>query len=125
MGKEASFQAMPENCELMIAARQNREIAEQIQRIHNFMTDSVDWFFDPVDVELYYRVQKILLEHPGLSDRYFYAGRRTFDAIVYLLSPQRRAGQYGDDSSLIRQAIYGTERLHPKHVRGRVIQSDW
>ena len=35
MGVEASFQAMPENCDLYITARQDREIAEDIVYFHN------------------------------------------------------------------------------------------
>lgn len=56
---------------------------------------------------------KAITEHPGLRERYFYAGSRTYDAIVYLLSPHRRSGQFRDDPNLIYQAIYGEERLHP------------
>ena len=116
MGVEASFQAMPENCELFITARQDRETAEALQFFHRFAfvykTPHPMW--DATWTELHKMARKLGAEKPDLINRYFYAGGRTFDAIVYLLSPARRAGHYEEDTSLIYQAIYGHEPLHLK-----------
>jgi hypothetical protein len=119
MGTEARFQAMPEDCELMRAARQDREIAELIEFFESYATGDDDDFRrknDPKFVEFMELVQQTVGDYPDLAERYFYAGARTYDAIVYLLSPARRAGQFQNTSDLIYQAMYGEERLHPTAI---------
>ena len=68
-----------------------------------------------VDEELisfYHAVKDLVHLHPGLGQRYYYAGGRTFSAIHYLLSPRRQNPELKSVQSLIDKAIYGTERLH-------------
>jgi hypothetical protein len=112
MGTEARFQAMPEDCDLMLAARQDREIAEMIQFFKAYAAGGDMPGNDPKFIEFLDLVQKVVRDYPDLKDRYFYAGARTYDAIVYLLSPVRRAGQFQNNSDLIYQATYGEEPLH-------------
>jgi hypothetical protein len=116
MGVEASFQAMPENCDLFITARQDRETAEALQFFHQFAfeykTPHPRW--DAKWTEIHRMARKLGAEKPDLINRYFYAGSRTFDAIVYLLSPIRRSVTRHKDTSLIYQAIYGQEPLYPE-----------
>jgi hypothetical protein len=116
MGVEASFQAMPENCDLFITARQDRETAEALQFFHQFAfeykTPHPRW--DAKWTEIHRMARKLGAEKPDLINRYFYAGSRTFDAIVYLLSPVRRSVTRQKDTSLIYQTIYGQEPLHPE-----------
>jgi hypothetical protein len=116
MGVEARFQAMPENCDLFIAARQEREIAEALQFFHRlaFAYKTPHPMWDAKWQEAYGLAQKLGAEKPDLINRYFYAGGRTFDAIVYLLSPVRRNLNLKEEDSLIYQAVYGQELLHPK-----------
>lgn len=116
MGTEASFQAIPEDCELLIRARQEQEIAENMQFFKSGGTWEPDSWGKPSPDEQYFydAVQELIRAHPGLEKRYFYAGARTYDAIVYLLSPARREEEWGSDQSLIKKAIYGVELLHPE-----------
>jgi hypothetical protein len=121
MGVEAYFQAMPEDCELFIAARQDREIAEMMQFFNNYSERDVtgqpeQYRGGPKSYEFHFKARKVAIETPGLRDRYFYAGGRTFDAIVYLLSPARRATPREKDTSLIHQAFYGQEPLYPEAI---------
>lgn len=64
--------------------------------------------------EFVHAIVALVEKNAGLKERYFSAGGRAFDIILYLLSPQRRERKYQEDQSLIRKAIYGTERLHPE-----------
>lgn len=120
MGVEASFQAMPENCELFITARQDSEIADQIMSFNLYMVRvTKQWPNNPKWVEFYQKAKQVFQERPGLAGRYFYAGARTFDAIVYLLSPARRAIPPEQDTSLIRIAVRGFEALHAEAIAGQ------
>lgn len=114
MGVEAKFQAIPEDCELLKHAREDREIAEMMQFFDMFAKDEghpetpLETYFDQ-------SVKELIQLHPGLDKRYFYAGSRTYDAIVYLLSPQRRQEEtFESDQSHIKKAIWGSEHLHPE-----------
>jgi Domain of unknown function (DUF1877) len=109
MGFEARYQAMPEG-EFLERARVEIEFAESLQFIH-------DAGWRTRGTELWrVAVRKLVEQHPGLPDRYFYAGSRNFDAIHYLLSDGRRrpTGQISDDPALIAKAIRGMERLNSK-----------
>jgi hypothetical protein len=120
MGVEARFQAMPENCELFITARQDRAMAEYIMSFNLYMVRTTkQWPNSPNWLNFYGKAKKVVSEFPGVEDRYFYAGARQFDAIVYLLSPARRAVPRQEDTSLIHQAYYGQELLHPEAKAGQ------
>lgn len=115
MGKEAQFQALPEDCDLMLVARQDREIAELIQFFNGYATQNIRHESDnSKQVKFHELVESVMKQRPQLKDRYFYAGARTYDAIVYLLSPANRTGEFQNNMPLIHQAIYGQERLHPE-----------
>jgi hypothetical protein len=127
MGQEASFQAIPEDCELMIAARRDREIAEIMQFVNWYATNEKlrrRYENAPDTKEFIHKLEKLLRDKPDFVHRYFYAGGRTYDAIDYLLSPARRGEvEPENDSSLIHEIIYGQERLHPDAIatQGRPI----
>lgn len=116
MGTEASFQAIPEDCELLIRARRDRKIAEDMQFSLMDATEEPNpqYVRSPEEQYFYDAVQELIRVHPGLEKRYFYAGARTYDAIIYLLSPARREGEWDGDQSLIKKAIWGVELLHPE-----------
>jgi hypothetical protein len=114
MAVDAEFQAMPEDCDLIRTARQDREIAELTEFFQNIVKGRDTQLSPDKWDEFVVKAQKVLAERPGLGDRYFNKGARMFDAIVYLLSPFRRTGEYENDPTLIYQAIYGEEPLHPE-----------
>jgi hypothetical protein len=120
MGVEARYQAIPEDCDLLKRARRDREIAEQLQFFDDYATG--EWVItapDMLDHFLVHACEELARKHTGLTDRYFYAGSRMFDAIVYLLSPVRRHEAPDPDESLIYKAVYGSERLHPEARAGQ------
>lgn len=115
MGMEAEFQAIPEDWEWLIKARQNREIAEELQFFQQNATIRKKYpGYDEKSLssQLTDAIQNLVEERPGLISRHFYAGARTFGIITYLLSPQRRMNQ--SDRSLIRKIFYGFEPLQPE-----------
>lgn len=114
MGFEASFQAIPEDCELLKQACQDREIAEHMQFFEQYVRREFPHpLYQQNTLEFIDAAKALAQAHPGLVERYFYAGARTWDCIIYLLSPERRAGNFKNDRSLINKAIRGTELLHP------------
>jgi hypothetical protein len=114
MGAAATFQTIPEDSELLARARVDGEVAHWMQFFHSFARGSTpEEPPTPVQAEVANAVQALVRTHPGLAQRYFYAGSRTWEAIVYLLSPDYRSGHGDNDQSLIHQAIFGSERLHP------------
>jgi hypothetical protein len=114
MGVEVRFQAIPEDCELLKRARQDRELAELTQFFDG--TDTPLYETRTKSVEIYFinAVKELFTQRPGLVDRYLYAGGRKFDQIIYLLSPAARTEDSKSDHSLIKKAIMGSERLHPE-----------
>lgn len=123
MAMDASYQAIPEDCELLARARQDEEWAEALQFFHGIAlrgTNDRMWMAQFPEFAL--AVVALVEKNAGLKDRYFFAGR-AFDLILYLLSPERRERKYQEDQSLIRKAIYGVERLHPEALatQGRPI----
>lgn len=125
MGVEARYQAIPEDCELLLLARQDRRWAETLAAFHSIAGMGVrpsPWL--QTFPEFVYAVAALVEEKPGLIKRYFNASGRNFDAIMYLLSPVRRTGKsWQTDQSSIRKVIYGAERLHTEALasQGRPI----
>lgn len=115
MGVELRLQAIPEDCELLARARQEREIADKVGRFHQYIRGAIlpSERKKPEIVAFINAMQELVKANPGLDERYAYLGNRQFDAILYLLSPARRAGDYKNDRSVIHNAIYGIESLHP------------
>jgi hypothetical protein len=115
MGKEARYQAIPEDCELLARARKDRETAERIEFFNQWATHPPPPEISPHSVKFVAAIKTLAQTHPGLIQRYFYAGSRHYDHIIYLLSPTRRRGEFDEnDHSLIHKAVYGSERLHPE-----------
>ena len=129
MGVEASFQAIPEDCELLARARRDLGVAELMQFFHNWAVEEYKgrrFDNDPNWLFVFTAAQGLIRKYPGLGQRYYCAWGRKFDAILYLLSPERRAHKtrHSYDGSLIDKAITGCEPLHPmaKAVQGQTIR---
>jgi hypothetical protein len=125
MCSEASFRAIPENSELLKRARQDREIAELMKCFNMYVTSELPPLYKPSPPEEYFAsaVQDLIRAYPGLEQRNFYAGTRTYDAVIYLLSHARRSKAWliEDDQSLIKKAIWGIEPLYPEAPAGQGI----
>jgi hypothetical protein len=114
MGVEARFQAIPEDCELLKYARHEYDIAEMMEFFNHYANKETRREFFPSQIAPFVEyVDALVSTNPTLPERYFYAGGRNWDKILYLLSPARRAGEYTNDQSLIYKALKGCERLHP------------
>jgi len=113
VGVSLKLQAIPEDCELLIKARSNREIAEWLQFFHLF-ADGDDYPpDDSAGVFVYEAVQTLVRQRPGLIQRYFYDGPRVWDAILYLLDVENWPNDWSNDTSLVNRAINGSEPVHP------------
>lgn len=114
MGVLARFQAMQEDSELFMAAREDREIAMGLQFFNQYVlyyeTPYAGW--SEKHRQGWQMARDLAAAKPDLLNRYF-SGDKNFDAIVYLLSSVRQDDEMQRDASLIHQAIYGTDRLHP------------
>jgi hypothetical protein len=114
VGVDLSLQAIPEGCELVIKARINREVAEYLDMFHIFVTGKECLPYDSTAIFVCEAAKALVREHPGLIQRHFReAGRRKWDAILYLLDPECWLNDCGNDKSLVNKAITGSERLHP------------
>lgn len=99
-------------------ARQDREIAEAMQLfghsvVENYQERRIG--FEPSSLYVFRASQELIRAHPGLEHRYFHPATRYFDAILFLLSPERRwsDSHQPTDKSLIAKAIHGCEPLCP------------
>jgi hypothetical protein len=126
MGVEARYQAIPEDCDLLARARSDRETAEWMEFFHATVVSKATQASaeTPEEIAITSAVLALAQERPGLIERYFYAGNRRYDHLVYLLSPARRRNEFAEnDHSLIHKAVHGSERLHPeaRATQGRSI----
>jgi hypothetical protein len=115
MGEEIRFQAIPEDCELLARARQDVEVDSWMEFSFETHVREMPPGWKPLSPEHAYVIaalSELVASHLGLLDRSLHTDR-SFDKIVYLLSPARRAGNLDHDDSLIYKAMYGVERLNP------------
>ena len=117
MGVELRLQAIPGDCELLRKARHDREVAQEMEFFYAWARGihRTGWKPEtPLEIYFFEAVQELIRERPGLIQRYFYDGPRGWEAIIYLLSPESRAGNSKGDNSLVNRAIKGSEPLHPE-----------
>lgn len=120
MGVEASYQAIPENCELLQQARLNRDLAEWMQHFNYFTRGMLSPHPSQEVISFREAVQQLVSADAGLIDRYFYAHGRNYDAIIFLLCSARRIRREAlrfhkvkRGGYLIVKAVRGSELLHP------------
>jgi len=117
MGLELRYQAMPEECSLLERARHDLEFGRLLQ------------FFEPIAkeeeeeqtwIDFALEVRQTIRLYPGIEQRNFSLDRR-WDQLYYLLSEARRKSEPRDETSLIHQAIFGGDVLHPDVKAGQGI----
>lgn len=123
IGREAHYIAIPEDCELLVRARQDRDIAELttfitwlgVENYQGRLPDHPNWLY------VFNMAQNLYREVPGLGHRYYKPKSRYFDAILYLLSPERRKADshHFGDRSLIDKTVHGCEPLCPGAIAGQ------
>ena len=119
MGVEARYQALPENCDFFRRLRHDREFAECVQFFNKYARGQSSLCDTDPQYIHEFRQGALELEQrfPGLASRYYYGVSRCYDQLHYLLSPWWRGEpKWVIDHSLIREAIYGIERLHPQAI---------
>src|SRR5258706_3169040 len=120
-----TFQAIPENCELLKQARTNRDIAEYLYFLYtlsgpvveNTETDPKQWKHTDAERYFYQAARELFTAEPGLEKRFLYVDGLRWDAIIYLLSDERRNESELYKKSRIYQAFFGSELLNSAAFR--------
>jgi hypothetical protein len=111
MAIHARYQAIPFE-PLLQRAMVDREAAEAIQFFPALATEDVAksrYWDDPVWTGLSPLARQVVSTHPGLLDRTF--ATQAWDAVYWLLAPNRRAEQPQDPSGLAELAVFGAEEF--------------
>ncbi|MEV0549110.1 DUF1877 family protein [Nocardia salmonicida] len=112
MALDARYQAVPYE-PLLERAMRDREAAENaIQFFSSLATsDGADsqYWDDPIWVELAPVARRIVRQRPGILDRTF--STRAWDAVYWLLAPNRRKQGERNPAGLAEIAVFGAESL--------------
>ncbi|MEU2036873.1 DUF1877 family protein [Nocardia amamiensis] len=108
MAIDADYQAIPYE-PLLYRAMSDCDAAEAIQFFHSLATEDIAQEEDPVRFELSSVARQVVRERPGILERTF--STRAWDAVYWLLAPNRRAGAERDPHGLAEIAVFGTEGL--------------
>lgn len=126
MGLDLQYQAMPENCRLLIRACQDSDFGENLEFFRFYALKSQEaiahFNIDPLLSEFVSEVRRTVQQYPGLEHRNFYFGRR-WDMLYYLLSERRRKGERRNNSHWVEKAIFGGEVLNVDEKTQTVIGS--
>jgi hypothetical protein len=109
MALDASYQAIPYE-PLLARAMADREAGEALRSFVSLATVDLansPFHDDPTWLELAPIARRVRHERPGLLDRTF--STRAWDAIYWLLAPNRRAGGERDPAGLAEIAVFGAE----------------
>ncbi|MGW4720458.1 DUF1877 family protein [Nocardia sp. NPDC004260] len=110
MGLDAEYQAIPYE-PLLARAMWDREAAEEaIQFFGSLATEDVansPYWDDPIWLELAPVARRIVRERPGILDRTF--STRAWDAVYWLLAPNRRKQEGRNPSGLAEIVVFGAE----------------
>ncbi|MFE3758901.1 DUF1877 family protein [Nocardia tengchongensis] len=108
MALDACYQAIPYE-PLLKRAMQDRDAAEgAVQFFDTLATDDISNFWDePICLELAPVARRIVTERPGILDRRL--STRGWDAVYWLLAPNRRNQQEQDPTGLAEIAVFGAE----------------
>ncbi|MEC3917699.1 DUF1877 family protein [Nocardia sp. CDC160] len=110
MSLDARYRAIPYE-PLLERAMRDREAAEDaIQSFGRLATDDVansPYWDDPIWLELAPVARQIVTERPGILDRTF--STRAWDAVYWLLAPNRRNQEGRNPSGLAEIAVFGAE----------------
>ena len=116
MGTEKWYVALPNDSSLLACAEVDTEYGEYLGFPSVFETGGVGFkVWDDAGKEFCSAVSKLNEEHPGINRRVYTLGRY-YDMLHYLLSEERRHGEF-DKTDWATQAILGAKVL-PTHLRG-------
>jgi hypothetical protein len=104
---DADYQAIPYE-PLVARAMTDRPVAETMQFFRALATaDLARYADDPVWLELAQVARRMVDDRPGVLDRTF--STRAWDAVHWLLAPNRRAEEERDPHGLAEMAVFGAE----------------
>ncbi|MGW2660490.1 DUF1877 family protein [Nocardia tengchongensis] len=110
MALDARYRAIPYE-PLLERAMRDREAAEDaIQFFGGLATEDVansPYWDDPIWLELAPVARQIVIERPGILDRTF--STRAWDAVYWLLAPNRRNQERRNPTGLAEIAVFGAE----------------
>lgn len=122
MAIDARYRAIPYE-PLVARAMRDREAAEDaIQFFGSLATDDVassPYRDDPIWLELAPVARRIVREHPGILERTF--STRAWDAVYWLLAPNRRNQEDRDPTGLAEIAVFGAQPLDSGATAGQGI----
>jgi hypothetical protein len=108
---DADYQAIPYK-PLVQRAMVDRSVAEVLQFFRALATadlaESRHWD-DPVWLELVPVARQVVTDRPGILDRTF--STRSWDAIYWLLAPNRRAQEERNPQGLAEMTVFGAEKF--------------
>lgn len=119
MGLDFHYQAMPENCELLIWARNEPDFGANLEFFNSYALMSLEELQKEIDdcsedqlfVEFIRQTRKTVQRNPAIAHRNLYFGRK-WDCIYYLLSERRRQCEERDWSNWVEKAIFGGQVLN-------------
>lgn len=120
MGFELTYQALPENCLLLLRSRHDPDFGSLLPFFKLFAEQDEEDRENQTRTDFVQEVRQVVQLHPGIEQRNFSLDRR-WDMLYYLLSEQRRNCEATDETSLIHQAIFGGDILHPDVRAGQGI----
>jgi hypothetical protein len=117
MGIDISYQAMPAGCALLERSKRDPEFGCYLEFFDSYakMTQAtIDHRkLDNISHEFAIEAKSLAAKHPGLEERYLYAGR-TWDRLHYLMSEFRRHGETRHSSDWVAKVLFGGEVLNPE-----------
>ncbi len=128
-----TFQSLPEDCDLLKHARTEPEMAENLQFLHKLAgpvlektdPDPNQWLHSEAERYFYETARNLFAAQPDFEKRFLYIDGLRWEAIIYLLSEDRRHGGQKNAGSPIARAIFGSEPLNPEAFRDIDIQSGY
>ncbi|WP_394844890.1 YfbM family protein [Pendulispora brunnea] len=109
MGIDADYQAIPYQ-PLLERALHDKDVAEMLQFFRRLGTDDLSKTpheHDPIWLQLSLDVRQVVSQRPGLLERTL--GTRAWDAVYWLLSPDRREEAERNPTGLAEIAVFGAE----------------
>ncbi len=118
MGTEKWYVALPEDSSLLTRAEVDADFGEYLGFPSIFEKGGTGWkTWDDAGKEFCSAVRAINEEHPGINRRVYTLGRY-YDMLHYLLSEERRRGEF-DKADWATQAILGAKALSGHLIGGQ------
>lgn len=126
MGVEARYHAVPEDWHILRQVSRDARFAKYLQCLDSYLNDPAyrlgagcSQELDPEEEDFVVAVQSLKATRPGIEQRYFYEGTRSWDVLSYVLSSAYRdllktgKGSIDTINDPLFWAVQGRQILHP------------